>query len=84
MTEIKLQIGKKGFTEGTIKSLQLAFRKHESVKVEFLKNSNRTKEIVKEVEKKILARLGSKFTANSIGFTIKIRRWRKPRTEITS
>jgi RNA-binding protein YhbY len=74
---VEVQIGKNGFTEGTMKSIELAFKTHDSVNIVMLKNSGHTKEIVSEIKDKILKKLGRKYTATSLGFTIKLRKWRR-------
>ena len=38
-----------------------------------------TKEQVKEIKDEILSKLGSKYTAKVIGFTIVLKKWRKAR-----
>jgi RNA-binding protein YhbY len=75
------QIGKNGLTEGTIELLENAFKKRENVKICVLKSAGHEKENVKEVADKIVETLGNKFTYRIIGFTIFLKKWRKPRKQ---
>lgn len=72
-----IQIGKQGVTENFIKTLENHFNKYENVKISVLKNATRDREEIKEFSKKILEKLGKKYTARIIGFTIFVKKWRK-------
>jgi RNA-binding protein YhbY len=75
------QIGKKGVTEGFIKSLKIYFKNNKDIKISVLKNSRSNgKDGRKEVEKmkeEILSKLGKIFKARIIGYTICIKKSKK-------
>ncbi len=73
----KTQLGKQGLTDNFIQTLKSHFEKHKDVKVSVLKSAERTE--IKEYKKKILEKLGPNYTARTIGFTINVKKWRKPR-----
>ena len=76
----QLQIGKKGLTPEFIEGLKKAAEGVENIRISLLKSSGRDREEVKEIKDQILEKLGEKFTAKIIGFTIVIKKWRKART----
>ncbi|MBU1129055.1 MAG: YhbY family RNA-binding protein [Nanoarchaeota archaeon] len=73
-----LQLGKAGLTENFMQTLKTRFDKHRTIKVSVLKSAGREKKQVKEYSEKMLNELGEKFTSKIIGFTIILKRWRKP------
>lgn len=73
----KVQLGKQGITENFIKTLEHCFKTHENVKVCVLKSAGHDKKKVKEYSDEILEKLGKRYTAKNIGFTISIKKWRK-------
>lgn len=77
----QLQLGKQGITDNFISGLKNMFNTHKNVKVSVLKSARpegkEGKKKVKEYAKKILEKLGKKYTARVIGFTINIKQWRK-------
>jgi RNA-binding protein YhbY len=75
-----IQIGKNGLTDGTLELLKNSFKTRENVKVVLLKNAGHTKENVKEVADRIQEELGKQYTHRIVGFTIAIKKWRKPRS----
>ena len=75
----EIQIGKNGITENFIESLRINFNTHVQVRISVLKSADRDKEKVKEMAERILNDLGNNYTAKIIGFTIIIKKWRKPR-----
>jgi len=75
----KVQIGKNGLTSGTFEIIKNSFKTRENIKVVLLKGAGHTKENVKEIATKIQEELGSKYTHRIIGFTISIKKWRKPK-----
>jgi len=79
MTQGQVQLGKNGLTENFIATLKNHFKKHKNVKVVVLKSTGREGEKVKEYLKEILEKLGEKYTAKIVGFTIFIKKWRKPK-----
>ena len=78
MTQGKVQLGKNGLTENFIATLKNHFEKHKNVKIVVLKSTGREREKVKEYSKEILEKLGEKYTAKVVGFTIFVKKWRKP------
>jgi len=78
---VKLQIGKNGLTEEFLENLKRIFKEAESVRVSVLKHGTRDKNQLKEWSNKMLSLLGSNFTSNIVGYTIVLRKWRKPRTK---
>ena len=71
-----VQIGKNGITENFLETLKSYFKKHLSVKIVVLKSAERKK--LKEYNEKILEALGKNYTSRIIGFTIIVKKWRKP------
>lgn len=79
----KIQIGKQGITENFIETLKGHFKNHYNVKISVLKSSFKKDEItkkeqVKKFSEEILESLGKNYTSKIIGFTINIKKWRKP------
>ncbi len=77
-----MQIGKAGITENFIKTLKNNFKYHENVKISVLKSGGHNKKIVRNYSEQLLEALGDRFTAKIIGFTICIKKWRKPQKRI--
>lgn len=73
-----LQLGKQGLTDNFIQTLQGHFQKHDNVKVRVLASAGHEKGKVKEYSEEILKKLGEHYTARVIGFTIFVKKWRKP------
>jgi RNA-binding protein YhbY len=75
------QIGKKGITEGFIKSLEVYFKNNRDIKISVLKNSRsdgkKGREEVKKMKEQILLMLGETFKARIIGHTICIKKLKK-------
>jgi RNA-binding protein YhbY len=74
----KIQLGKNGITENFIILLKTLFKTHGSMKISVLKSARPEKSKVKEYLDKILSELGEHYTAKMIGFTIVVKKWRKP------
>ena len=78
-----IQIGKNGLTKNTFETLNNHFKTHQIVKVIVLKSARpegkEGREKLKKYEAEILKHLGNYFTSRTIGFTIILRKWRKPR-----
>ena len=78
-----LQIGKNGLTESFISNLKSDFEKVHNVKVSVLRSARgegkKGKEIVKKISEELLQKLGKKYTARVIGFTINLKKWRRER-----
>ena len=73
----QIQLGKQGITDNFIETLKNHFKKHEQVRVSVLKSARENKSKVREFSEQILGKLGKKYTARIIGFTIVIKKWRK-------
>jgi RNA-binding protein YhbY len=74
----RIQIGKNGITNSFIESLKNLFKNHENVKISVLKGSTRDREEIKKHSEEILNELGKNYTSRIIGFTIVLKKWRKP------
>lgn len=75
----KVQLGKQGITDNFISGLQNCFKTHENVKVSVLKSAGHDRDEVKKMSEEIINKLGKKYTAKVIGFTINVKKWRKAR-----
>jgi len=77
-----IQIGKNGVTDNFILSLVNRFKKQRLVKISVLRNARgegkEGKKDVKRYSEQLLKAFGSKYTAKIIGFTIAMKKWRKP------
>ena len=74
----QIQLGKQGITDNFILTLSDHFKKHRNVKVSVLKSAGHDKQKVKLFSEEILNRLGNNYSARIIGFTISLKKWRKP------
>ncbi len=72
-----VQVGKKGVSENLVETLKDHFKKHQNVKVVFLKNSIRDKKKVKKAAEEIVSELGPNYTYRVLGFTIFVKKWRR-------
>lgn len=78
---LTIQMGKAGLTKAFIKSLRKAFKYREIVKISVLRSSTRDREELQAMAKEICKALGENFTSKTIGFTIILKKWRKPRKQ---
>ena len=78
MTYTEMQLGKNGITDNFIKTLKNGFTFHENVRISVLKSAGHGRNKIKEYEEEILNKLGNNYTARKIGFTIVVKKWRKP------
>lgn len=78
MTQGQVQLGKQGVTDNFILTLKNHFKKHDNMKVKVLKSAGHDKKKVKEYKDEILEKLGKRYTARVLGFSIFIKQWRKP------
>ena len=76
---MQINIGKNGLKEGILTVLENAFKTRESVRVSVLKAAGHTRENVKNIAEQIINSLGKNYDYTIIGFTIVIRKYRKPR-----
>ncbi len=72
------QLGKNGVTEGFIERLKNDFKNHGNVKIAILKSAGRDREKKAEYAEQILNKLGENYAAKIIGFTIIVKKWKKP------
>ena len=75
----QVQIGKNKVSENFIETLKNHFKNHENIKVSVLRGAGHEKAKVREYSEEILSRLGNYYTAKTVGFTIFIKKWRKPK-----
>ena len=73
-----MQIGKNGLTDNFLNSLKDNFKTHENIKISVLKSAGHDKKKVKEIAEELVENLGNNYTKRVLGFTIFIKRWRKP------
>ena len=73
-----IQLGKNGLTDNFIESLKNYFKNNKNVRISVLKSGTRDREELKRISDKILDALGSNYTSKIIGFTIAVKKWRKP------
>lgn len=75
----QIQIGKNKVSENFMGTLKDHFKDHENIKVSVLKGAGADKKKVREYSEEILSILGNYYTAKIVGFTIFIKKWRKPK-----
>jgi len=75
----ELQLGKNGITDNFIETLKTYFTDVRTVKISVLPSAREDKSDVKKYSEEILQKLGVHYTARCIGFTITLKKWRKPR-----
>jgi RNA-binding protein YhbY len=82
MSLVQFQIGKNGLTKEFISSLENCFKTNKSIKIYVLKSARPEgkggKDKTEEYSKNILEKLGENYTSKVIGFTINLRKWRRP------
>lgn len=71
---MKFQIGKNGVTEGTLESLNLAFKTHKSIRISVLKSAARDKQKVKDMADELAEKLLGEYKYTIIGFVIVLRK----------
>ena len=72
-----IQLGKRGITDGFIKTLNNHFIKARDIRVSVLKSYCRDRGQLKEIMNELLEKLGKNFTSRAIGYTIVLKKWRK-------
>ena len=77
MTQSSIQLGKNRITENFIETVKDHFKNHEAVKVSVLKTGRESREDLRRYSEEILEKLGKRYTAKVVGFTIFLKRWRK-------
>ena len=73
-----VQLGKKGLTDNFVETLRNHFKNHLNIKISVLKSLTRDRKELKEISEKILEDLGKNYTCRIIGYTLVIKKWRKP------
>ena len=79
MNMIKMQLGKQGLTDSFLETLKKSFENIENIRLSVLKSACRDKQELKEISDKILDFLGPHYTSKIIGYTLILKKWRKPR-----
>jgi RNA-binding protein YhbY len=81
MGSMEIQLGKKGITEEFIRDIinRLEKYRNATLKISVLKSARENKADVKKYADEIVGRLGDKYTAKTLGFSIFLRKWRKTR-----
>jgi RNA-binding protein YhbY len=75
----EIQLGKNGITDNFIENLRSYFEKVRTVKVSVLPSARESKQDVKKYAEILLEKLGVYYTSKIVGFTITLKKWRKPR-----
>ena len=78
----EIQLGKKGVNVDIINDINIRLEKYRNVtlKISVLKSARPNgKEDIKKYSDEIVQKLGDKYTAKIIGFSIFLRKWRKAR-----
>jgi RNA-binding protein YhbY len=74
-----IQLGKNGITANFIETLKNGFKNHNTIRVSVLKSAEgHEKSKIKEMTEELLGELGANYSARIIGFTIVLKKWRKP------
>ncbi len=76
MTQVTMQMGKNGLTDGFLEALKNTFELHEQVKISILKSAEHNRQEIREMAESIITELGKRYTYRIVGFTIFIRKWR--------
>lgn len=77
MTQSQMQLGKNGVTENFIQNIEDHFKHHKIVKISVLRSCCRDRIALKELAEHITGRLGPKYNAKIIGYTIIIKKGKK-------
>ena len=78
----KMQLGKDGLSENFLMSLENQFKNHLNVKISVLQSARESRSDVKKYANSMLEKLGPTYTARVIGFTIALKKWRKPQKKL--
>jgi RNA-binding protein YhbY len=74
-----MQVGKSSLTGNFLLALKNAFNTHDTAKISVLKTATRSRDGIEKIAQELCTALGKKFTCKIVGFTIFIKKWRKPR-----
>jgi len=77
MRHSHIQLGKNGITENFIETLKDHFKNHENVKISVLKSAGHDKDGIRRYNEEVLGKLGRKYTARTVGFTIFLKKWKR-------
>lgn len=78
MTQGSMQLGKNKVTEEFLHTLKTRFEKNDVIRLSVLRSATRDREEFQTMIDKILQKLGNHYTIKKIGFTLVIKKWRKP------
>jgi len=86
MSIVEIQLGKKGLTDNFILELKKRFEKPkvENIKISVLKSGRKNREDVKRYADHLSYVLGNNYTYRIVGFTIFLKKWRKPKNNKTN
>jgi RNA-binding protein YhbY len=73
----QMQLGKNGLTEGFMCNLKHHFDTCKNVKISVLRSCCRDRTELKELNDKIIEKLGNTYTSRVIGYTIVVKKWRR-------
>jgi len=73
-----IELNKNGVSDNLVETLKSHFKNHINVKVVLLKSFSRDKSKIKKTAEEIVNELGNNYTYRILGFTIFIKKWRKP------
>ena len=73
------QLGKNKLTDNLINQVKTSFKNTELIKVSILQSCTRNREEAKIIAEQLTQKLGKNFTSRLIGYTIILKKWRKPR-----
>lgn len=76
--QLAMQLGKNGITDNFIETLKNNFRNHTNARISVLKSAGHERGKIKGMGAEIVEKLGDNYTVKIIGFTIIVRKWRKP------
>ena len=79
MDEMIVQIGKKGLTTNLVENLKKYFKSREFLKIRILKSACRDRDEARKMSEDIILKLGNNYTYRLIGYTLSVRKWRKPK-----
>jgi RNA-binding protein YhbY len=81
-SQMEIQLGKKGLTSEFIDDIEKRLEKHRNItlKISVLKSARESKKDVKKYADELIEKLGEKYTARTLGFSIFLKKWRKART----
>ncbi|PIN78079.1 hypothetical protein COV15_00250 [Candidatus Woesearchaeota archaeon CG10_big_fil_rev_8_21_14_0_10_34_12] len=81
MDEVKLQIGKKGLNKESLTAIENLFKTHANMRISVLKSASGERKEIEEIAEKIKHHLGKNYTFRIIGFTIILKKWKKPQKQ---